>query len=167
MNDRVHSLSDRRSKEVARQPRPSFTLPNPNPQCFSLFAGASLQRVEVGTLERAVKLSNKDAKLTKEHLRPLQVRDGRKQEGTGSVGGVVGLGIGRLVRSIDRSPLTHATPHIWNPPQLLFRRAELTVLGVSKELDHVRQREAALRETSGAFIHRCVLCSVGKRTKDS
>ncbi len=34
--------------------------------------------------------------------------------------------------------------------QLLFRRAELTVLGVSKELDNVRQREAALRETSGA-----------------
>jgi hypothetical protein len=33
-----------------------------------------VQRVEVGTLERAVKLSNKDAKLTKEHLRPLQVR---------------------------------------------------------------------------------------------
>lgn len=34
---------------------------------------AAVQRVEVGTLERAVKLSNKDAKLTKEHLRPLQV----------------------------------------------------------------------------------------------
>jgi hypothetical protein len=32
--------------------------------------------------------------------------------------------------------------------QLLFRRAELTVAGVSKELDSVRQREAALRETS-------------------
>lgn len=37
-------------------------------------AAAAVQRVEVGTLERAVKLSNKDAKLTKEHLRPLQVR---------------------------------------------------------------------------------------------
>lgn len=35
---------------------------------------AAVQRVEVGTLDRAVKLSNKDAKLTKEHLRPLQVR---------------------------------------------------------------------------------------------
>ncbi|KAM3573498.1 hypothetical protein VYU27_004541 [Nannochloropsis oceanica] len=34
------------------------------------------------------------------------------------------------------------------PLQLLFRRAELTVAGVSKELDSVRQREAVLRETS-------------------
>ena len=33
--------------------------------------------------------------------------------------------------------------------QLLFRRAELTVLGVSKELDNVRRREDVLRATSG------------------
>lgn len=42
---------------------------------------AAVQRVEVGTLERAVKLSNKDAKLTKEHLRPLQVRRSVCQSG--------------------------------------------------------------------------------------
>lgn len=66
--------------------------------------GSEVQRVEVGLLDRAVKLGQKyDAAKTKEHLRPLQ---------------------------------------------LLFRRAELTVAGVAKELDSVRQREAALRETS-------------------
>lgn len=60
--------------------------------------------MEVGLLDRAVKLSNKfDSAKTKEHLRPLQ---------------------------------------------LLFKRAELTVSGVSKELDQVRMRENALRETS-------------------
>ena len=66
--------------------------------------GSEVQRVEVGLLDRAVKLSNKfDSAKTKEHLRPLQ---------------------------------------------LLFKRAELTVSGVSKELDQVRMRENALRETS-------------------
>ncbi len=71
--------------------------------CFSN-GGSAVQRVEVGLLDRAVKLGQKfDSAKTKEHLRPLQ---------------------------------------------LLFRRAELTVAGVSKELDSVRQREAALRETS-------------------
>jgi hypothetical protein len=32
---------------------------------------------------------------------------------------------------------------------MLFKRAELTVTGVSRELDNVRLREAALRQTSG------------------
>jgi len=71
--------------------------------CYSN-GGSEVQRVEVGLLDRAVKLGQKfDSAKTKEHLLPLQ---------------------------------------------LLFRRAELTVAGVSKELDSVRQREAALRETS-------------------
>ncbi len=57
-------------------------VPSHSHLCPSLDSGAAVQRVEVGTLERAVKLSSKDAKLTKEHLRPLQVRRRSRSHGT-------------------------------------------------------------------------------------
>lgn len=133
------ALAFYRSNKKSRIDRP---FP-PSFQCSlaSFVAGASLQRVEVGTLERAVKLSNKDAKLTKEHLQPLQVRKGE------------GVWLYRPAHA-----LTHTLHTDTKPRQLLFRRAELTVLGVSKELDKVRQREAALRETSGACMRRSASC---------
>jgi hypothetical protein len=57
--------------------------------------------------------------------------------------------VGLLDKAVQlQNAETAKTKEHLQPLQLLFRRAELTVAGVSKELDSVRQREASLRETS-------------------